>query len=55
MSERAAASVTAGLSRYYAITVERLMFLFQEVGFTHVQRLDGILHQPIVVGRRGAA
>jgi glycine/sarcosine N-methyltransferase len=49
------ASVTAGLSRYYAITVERLMFLFQEVGFTHVQRLDGILHQPIVVGRRGAA
>jgi SAM-dependent methyltransferase len=48
------ASLTAGLDRYYAITVERLMFLFQAVGFTHVQRLDGILHQPIVVGRRGA-
>ncbi|MBE9189477.1 class I SAM-dependent methyltransferase [Gloeocapsopsis crepidinum LEGE 06123] len=46
------ASVTAGLSRYYAITVERLMFLFREVGFTDVQRLDGILHQPIIVGRR---
>lgn len=48
------ASVTAGLSRYYAITVDRLMFLFREVGFTDVQRLDGILHQPIVVGRRSA-
>jgi SAM-dependent methyltransferase len=49
------ASVTAGLSRYYAITVDRLMFLLQEVGFTDVQRLDGILHQPIVVGRRRTA
>ncbi|AFZ29328.1 Methyltransferase type 12 [Gloeocapsa sp. PCC 7428] len=49
------ASVTAGLSRYYAITIERLMFLFRDVGFTDVQRLDGILHQPIVLGRRSAA
>lgn len=48
------ASVTAGLSRYYAITVERLMFLLSDVGFTDVQRLDGILHQPIVLGRRAA-
>lgn len=48
-------SVTAGLSRYYAITVDRLMSLFGEVGFTDVQRLDGVLHQPIVVGRRSAA
>ncbi|KAM3090883.1 class I SAM-dependent methyltransferase [Phormidesmis sp. 146-35] len=48
------ARVTAGLSRYYAITVDRLMALFREVGFTDVQRLDGILHQPIVVGRRSA-
>lgn len=48
--EETPASVTAGLSRYYAITVDRLMF--QEVGFTDVQRLDGILQQPIVVGRR---
>jgi glycine/sarcosine N-methyltransferase len=48
-------SVTAGLSRYYAITVDRLMSLFGEVGFTDVQRLDEILHQPIVVGRRSAA
>ncbi|PIG93329.1 class I SAM-dependent methyltransferase [Gloeocapsopsis sp. IPPAS B-1203] len=46
------ASVTAGLSRYYAITVDQLMFLLREVGFTNVQRLDGILHQPIIVGRR---
>jgi SAM-dependent methyltransferase len=49
------ASVIAGLSRYYTITVERLMFLFRDVGFTDVQRLDGILHQPIIVGRRSAA
>jgi SAM-dependent methyltransferase len=49
------ASVTAGLSRYYAITVDRLMSLFREVGFTDVQCLDKILHQPIVVGRRSAA
>lgn len=49
------ASVTAGLSRYYAITVDRLMSLFREVNFTDVQRLDGILHQPIIVGRRSAA
>ncbi|WP_250126285.1 class I SAM-dependent methyltransferase [Chroococcidiopsis sp. CCMEE 29] len=48
------ASVTAGSSRYYAITVDRLMLLFEEVGFTEVQRLDGILHQPIVVGRPNA-
>lgn len=48
------ASITAGLSRYYAITVDRLMFLFREVGFTNVQRLDGILHQPIVIGRRSS-
>ena len=48
------ASVTAGLCRYYAIIVDRLMVLFEEVGFTEVQRLDGILHQPIVVGRRSA-
>ncbi len=46
------ASVTAGLSRYYAITIDKLMSLFREVGFTDIQRLDGILHQPIVVGRR---
>jgi alkanesulfonate monooxygenase SsuD/methylene tetrahydromethanopterin reductase-like flavin-dependent oxidoreductase (luciferase family) len=46
------ASVTAGLSRYYAITIDRLIFLFREVGFTDVQRLDGVLHQPIIVGRR---
>jgi glycine/sarcosine N-methyltransferase len=51
----ASVSVTAGLSRYYAITVDRLMLLFREVGFTDVQRLDGILHQPIVVGCRSAA
>lgn len=48
------ASVTAGLSRYYAITVDWLIFLLRDVGFTDVQRLDGILHQPIIVGRRSA-
>jgi glycine/sarcosine N-methyltransferase len=55
VKESTPASVTAGLSRYYAITVDRLMILFEEVGFTEVQRLDGILHQPIVVGRRATS
>lgn len=48
------ARVTAGLSRYYAISVERLMSLLEKAGFSDVQRLDGILHQPVVVGRRSA-
>lgn len=52
VGERIPASVTAGLSRYYAITIDKLMSLFRDVGFTDVQRLDGILHQPIVIGRR---
>ncbi|WP_206602836.1 hypothetical protein [Leptolyngbya ohadii] len=48
------ARVTAGLSRYYAITVDQLMSLFTEAGFTGVQRLDGILHQPIIMACRDA-
>lgn len=46
------AKIIAGRSRYYAITIDRLMLLLRSVGFTDVRRLDGILHQPIVVGRR---
>ncbi|MGF1676714.1 MAG: class I SAM-dependent methyltransferase [Rivularia sp. (in: cyanobacteria)] len=52
VSKNAPATVTAGLSRYYAITVERLMFLFRDVGFTQVERLDDILYQPVIIGRR---
>jgi hypothetical protein len=52
VSKNAPASVTAGLSRYYAITVDRLMFLLRNIGFSKVEHLDGILHQPIIVGRR---
>ncbi|BDA71526.1 hypothetical protein CAL7716_056920 [Calothrix sp. PCC 7716] len=52
VGEGVPACITAGLSRYYAITIDNLMSLFKDVGFTDVQRLDGILHQPIVVGRR---
>ena len=39
-------------SRYYAITIERLLSLMAEAGFVDVRRLDGILHQPVRVGRR---
>jgi hypothetical protein len=52
VSKDAPATITAGLSRYYAITVDRLMFLFRDVGFTQVERLDDILYQPVIIGRR---
>lgn len=39
-------------SRYHAITIERLLSLMAEAGFVDVRRLDGILHQPVLAGRR---
>jgi len=40
------------LSRYYAITIERLLELMEEAGFKDIDRKEGLLHQPILVGRR---
>lgn len=39
-------------SRYYAVTIERLLSLMEEAGFVDVRRLDGVLHQPVLVGTR---
>lgn len=39
-------------SRLHALPIERIMALCAEAGFEDVQRLDGYLHQPVVVGTR---
>lgn len=48
------AKVIAGSSRYYAISIDRLVSLFGEAGFRETRRLDGALRQPVVVARRPA-
>ena len=45
-------AVVAGKSRYYFIHVDELMELFKEAGFEQVRRLDGVMHQPLIIGRR---
>ena len=42
------------VTRYYAVTAERLMQLMSEAGFVDVQRRDDVLLQPVLVGRRFA-
>jgi len=41
-------------SRYYAVTTTRLLGLMTEAGFARVERRDGVLFQPVLVGLRGA-
>ena len=43
------------VTRYYAITIERLMQLMTQAGFENVTRHDGLLFQPIIVGRKTAS
>jgi len=40
------------VSRYYAITIARLLELMAEAGFTELQRRDDVLFQPVLLGRR---
>jgi SAM-dependent methyltransferase len=40
------------LSRYYAVSIERLVQLMHLAGFTDVRRLDDALFQPVLTGRR---
>jgi hypothetical protein len=47
------AAVTAGSSRYYAVPIDRLVSLLEECTFIEIQRLDGVLYQPVLVARRG--
>lgn len=42
-------------SRYYAVTIDRLLALLQAAGFVATQRLDGVLFQPVLIGRRSEA
>ena len=42
------------VTRYYAVTIERLMQLMSATGFVDVQRRDDVLFQPVLVGRRSA-
>src|SRR5262245_55656358 len=47
--------VTAGVSRYYAVTIERLVSLLEDSSFIEIQRLHDALsqRQPLLVARRG--
>ena len=39
-------------TQYYAVGIDRLIALMTQAGFREVQRLDGRLHQPVIIGRR---
>ena len=47
------ATVTAGSSRYYAVPIDRLVSLLEDSSFIEIQRLDGVMHRPVLVARRG--
>ena len=40
------------LTRYYAVTIERLMQLMTAAGFVDIRRRDDVLFQPVLIGRR---
>jgi len=42
----------ASRSRYYAIGTDRLLALMRQAGFERTQRIDGAIHQPVLVGTR---
>lgn len=41
-------------SRYYAVSIARLLELMQEAGYSDVARLDGRYYQPLLAGTRAA-
>src|SRR5438445_13896584 len=49
------AAVIAGSSRYYAVSIDRMVSLLEESSFIEVQRLEGVgvVSQPVLVARRG--
>jgi SAM-dependent methyltransferase len=49
------AQVVAGVSTYHAVSLGDVMSIFAEEGFDDVQRIDGLMQQPIIVGRRSNA
>jgi hypothetical protein len=40
------------VTRYYAVTIERLMQLMASAGFVGIRRRDDVLFQPVLVGMR---
>jgi hypothetical protein len=42
-------------TRYYAVTIDRLLALMQAAGFVATERLEGVLFQPVLIGRRAEA
>lgn len=40
------------VTRYYAVTIERLLQLIATAGFVDIQRRDDVLFQPVLIGRR---
>jgi SAM-dependent methyltransferase len=47
--------VLRSTARYYAVPIPRLLGLLERAGFEERQRLDDVLYQPVLVGRRPAA
>ena len=42
-------------SRYYAVSIERLLALLAQAGFDNIERRDDVLFQPVLIGRRTIA
>jgi len=40
-------------SRYYAISISRILELMQQAGFQNVRRIDGMFYQPVLLGTKG--
>ncbi|MBU6476663.1 MAG: class I SAM-dependent methyltransferase [Xanthomonadaceae bacterium] len=39
-------------SRYYAVSIQRLMQLMSTAGFVEIQRRDDVMFQPVLIGKR---
>ena len=39
-------------SRYYAISIPRILELMRQVGFQNVRRIDGMFYQPVLLGTK---
>jgi 2-polyprenyl-3-methyl-5-hydroxy-6-metoxy-1,4-benzoquinol methylase len=39
-------------SRYYAISISRIMELMRQAGFLNVRRIDGMFFQPVLLGTK---
>jgi len=44
-------TVLEAVTRYFAVSIARLLALMREAGFTDCRRLDEIMYQPVLVGR----